>query len=171
MFLLTQTSRSRLLSHVRTRTSSHAPSLNNKSSFSFCFVYAYLIFYRMAGPIIRDETGTPWCVYYWPTGFTPPSPLVSSLGEMSTGTSPSPDGTGADRQGKFYIFPTDGHRAVEQTPRSAPTHLPPFALAEQHKPFERLTNSMPNLPTRAVGPIQHRRPSSAPMRYPVLRSI
>ena len=72
---------------------------------------------------------------------------------MSTGTSPSPDGTGADQQGKFYIFPTDGHRVVEQTPRSAPARLPPFVLAEPHKPFERLTHSMPNLPTHAVGPV------------------
>ena len=73
---------------------------------------------------------------------------------MSAGTSPSLDGTGADQQGKFYIFPTDGHRVVEQTPQSAPAHLPLFVLAELHKPFERLTHSMPNLPTRAVGPVQ-----------------
>ena len=105
----------------------------------------------MAGLIVRDETGMPWASG---TGFTPPSPSVSSLGKISAGTSPSPDGTGEDRQGKFYIFPTDEHRVVKQTPRSAPAGLPPFALAEPHKPFERLTNSMPNLLTHAVGPVQ-----------------
>ena len=97
------------------------------------------------------RNGHALCVCYW---VHPPFPSVSSLGEMSTGTSPSPDGTGADQHGKFYIFPTDGHQVVEQTPRSAPPRLPPFALAEPHKPFKRLTNSMPNLPTRAVGPVQ-----------------
>ena len=88
------------------------------------------------------------------TGFTPPSPSVSSLSGMSAGTSPSPDDTGAERRGKFYIFPTDEHRAVEQSPQSAPAGLPPFALAEPYKPYDRLTNSMPNPPTRAVGPVQ-----------------
>lgn len=88
------------------------------------------------------------------TRFTPPSPSVSSLGERSADTSPSPDGTGVDRQRKFYIFPADEHRVTEQSPQSAPARLPPFAAAGSHKLHDRLTNSMPNLPTRAIGPVQ-----------------
>jgi hypothetical protein len=98
----------------------------------------------MAGQILRDETSTSWAPAI---EFTPPPSSVSSLSDISAGASPLPDGTGAERQDPLYIFPLDEHR-VDQPPHSAPAGGRSFALAETHKPTDRLTNSMPNTNTR-----------------------
>jgi hypothetical protein len=98
----------------------------------------------MTGPVLRDEASTPWAPAI---ELTPPPSSVSPLSDQSAGASPLPDGTGAERQDPLYIFPFDEHR-VDRTPHSAPAGWPSFALAEPHKPADRLTNSMPNINTR-----------------------
>ena len=98
----------------------------------------------MAGQVLRDETSTPWAPAI---EFTPPPSSVSSSRDQSAGASPLPDGTGAEGQDPLYLFPFDEPR-VDQTPQSAPAGWPSFALAEPHKPADRLTNSMPNMNTR-----------------------
>ena len=99
-------------------------------------------FYRMAGPVFQDEIGTPRASA---TGSTAPPSSKSSPREIRAGPSPSPDVTCTD--------PLDSFPLDKQAPQSAPTDRPSFA----HKPYDRLTNSMPNISTRppcAVDPVQ-----------------
>lgn len=93
----------------------------------------------------------------WATGSTAPPSSVSSLGEMGAGAHVSPDDTRAKRQGPLYILPPDEHRVVKQSPQSAPVGQQSFASAEPRKPYDRLTNSLPNpstSPSRTVVPLQ-----------------
>ena len=109
----------------------------------------------MAGPVLRDDTSA--------TGSTAPPSSVSSLSEISAGASPSPDGTGAERQHSLYTFPTDEHQDPKQSPQSAPAGRSSFASAEPHEPHHRLTNSMPNTstsPPPEVDPVQ-----ASPSKY------
>ncbi|KAF8260276.1 YT521-B-like domain-containing protein [Lactarius quietus] len=108
------------------------------------------------GPVLRDESGTHWASA---TGFTPPPSSESSSSEISAGSSPSPDHTGAERQDSLYIFPLDEHR-VKKAPQSAPAGRPSFPLIESHRPHYRLAHSMPNATMSPPLPLRHHRPSS-----------
>jgi hypothetical protein len=108
----------------------------------------------MAGPVLRDGTGVPW---ESAAGSPAPPSLVSSLSEMSAGSSPSPDlddSTGVERQDP--VSPPDGRQIIKPSPQSVPANRHSFASVEPHKPYHRLTNSLPNpstRPPRAVGPV------------------
>ncbi|KAF8262573.1 YT521-B-like domain-containing protein [Lactarius quietus] len=99
---------------------------------------------RMAGLVLRDESGMPW---RFATGFTPP-PSESSSSENGAGSSPSPDDTGVEPQDPLYNLPPDVRPVVAHAPHSAPAGRPSFLSAEPHKPYDR-----------------HHHPG--PMRYPI----
>ena len=100
-------------------------------------------FNRMAGPILRNESGMPLASA---TGSSAHPSSDSSLSETSAGPSSSPDVTGAAQPDQLDIFTLDEDRVVKQGSQSAPTERSSFA----HEPYDTFTSSMPNISTGRV---------------------
>ena len=112
--------------------------------------FLIFFFYRMAGPILRNEIGMPLASVTGPTA-SPSS--ESSSSETSTGPSPSPDVTGAARPDQLDIFTLDEDLVVKRGSQSAPAERVSFV----HEPYDRSTSSMPNIST---GPVHGQASSS-----------